>query len=122
MVSRNGGEPTWNPHQPQMPVDKDGNWVSYPGWGTSSWETVYQPFHAVMEIDGMHTGRSAKNVILKDKATGKTYPMFVADLVSGIQKGTLQVQSNNDGAPGTITAWWTGSKRGTNYGIKAVNP
>lgn len=109
----------WNPKLPEMPVDKDGNWVSYPVYN-GQWEVVHQPFHAVMEIEGIHSGRSAKNVILKDVATGKTYPMFVVDLVNGIQKGTLNVTSDGQGTPGNIIATWTGSKRGANYGIKAV--
>ena len=112
---------TWNPKLPEVPVDRDGNWISYPAnYNLGGWEVIHQPFFAVMTIDGMHVGRSAKNVILKDE-NGKTYPMFIADLVAGIQKGTLAVSSNNDGEPGTISAYWTGSKRGANYGIKAVN-
>lgn len=114
------GTPDWNPHIPEMPVDKDGNWLNFPGYGQTGWEKVYQPFHAVMEIDGMRTGRSSKIVVLKDRATGKTYPMFVADLVKGIQTGAFEVTVGDDADVGRITAWWTGSKRGANYGIKAV--
>lgn len=113
-------EPEWNPRQPQMPVDADGNWISYPGYGQKGWETVHQPFHAVMEIDGMRTGRSSKVVVLRDINTDKSYPMFVADLVRGIQSGLLGVEFDDGSGTGKINAWWTGSKRGANYGIKAV--
>lgn len=107
--------PEWNPNKPQMPVDKDGNWLSYPTYNQVGWETVYQPFFAELEIDGMRTGRSSKVVVLKERATGKFYPMFVADLVKGIQHGHFTV------AGGVISGYWTGSKRGANYGIKAVH-
>jgi hypothetical protein len=104
----------WNPKRPQMPVDKDGNWLNYPGYGHTAWETVEHPFYAEFEIDGIRTGRSSKIVVLKDRKTDKTYPMFVADLVKGIQHGHFTV------AGAVISGYWTGSKRGANYGIKAV--
>ena len=108
----------WNPRKPEVPVDRNGDWMAYPGYGQQSWEPV-RPFHARMTIDGMESGRSAKRVILKDDK-GRKYPMFVADLVKGIQMGTLEVHSGVD-SPGTITAWWTASKRGANYGIASTN-
>jgi hypothetical protein len=61
----------------------------------------------------MRTGRSSKVIILVDDM-GKRYPMFVADLVKGIQEGTLEI------AAGQITATWTASKRGANYGIRST--
>lgn len=112
------GEPTWNPRRPQVPVDANGNWLAYPDWKHTGWEPV-RPFYARMTIDGMETGRSAKRVILKDEK-GRKYPMFVADLVKGIQKGTFEVHTTLDGS-GIIEAWWTASKRGANYGIQATN-
>ena len=111
--------PEWNPNKPQMPVDKDGNWLSYPTYSQVGWETVYQPFFAEFEVDSMRTGRSSKVVVLRDVHTEKTYPMFVADLVKGIQNGDFSVES---GEGGRLIGYWTGSKRGANYGIKAVKP
>lgn len=111
---------TWNPHIPEVPVDDNGNWLSYPSYLHKGWETVPQPFYAEFEIDGMHVGRSAKNVILKDVNTGKTYPMFIADLVKGIQNGDFTIEQH--AGTGRISGWWTGSKRGANYGIKAISP
>lgn len=108
------GEPEWKASKPQMPTDANGNWLNYP-YVTSLWETVEHPFYAEFEIDGMRTGRSSKIVVLKDRKTDKTYPMFVADLVKGIQHGHFTV------AGAVISGYWTGSKRGANYGIKAVH-
>jgi len=102
-----------------MPTDQDGNWLSYPDYKHKGWETIHQPFWAVMKVTGMTTGRSSKVVDLQDINTGKKYPMFVADLIKGIQTGTLDIKSSN--GEGYITANWTGSKRGSNYGIKAVS-
>lgn len=107
---------TWNPRRPMVPVDKDGNWLAYPDFRTASWEAV-RPFFAQLTIDGMETGRSAKRVIFKD-ANGKKYPMFVADLVKGIQKGTFAITPTDGG--GVVSAWWTATKRGANYGIQAT--
>lgn len=111
-------EPKWNPNKPTMPVDQNGNWINYPGYGQHGWETVEYPFYAEFVIDGMQTGRSSKIVILKDISSGKTYPMFVADLVKGVQRGDFTLEQRKDG--GRLIGYWTGSKRGANYGIKAV--
>lgn len=105
-------DPVWDANNPQVPVDKNGNWLSYPGWGQDGWQPV-EPWFDVLEVDGMETGRSSKLVILKD-AEGHRYPMFVADLVRGIQEKSLRVHD------GKVSAIWTASKRGKNYGIKAV--
>jgi len=105
--------PEWDAKNPRVPVDKDGNWQAFPmHYNTDRWVNVL-PWVSRMTIDGMRTGRSSKVVVLKDDA-GVTYPMFVADLVKGIQEGTLNIDK------GTITAVWTASKRGANYGIKAT--
>jgi hypothetical protein len=120
-MSRYANQPVWNPKIPEVPVDKDGNWLNFPStWNGGGWEKVLQPFYAVMEIDGMRTGRSSKIVILKDVETGKTYPMFVSDLVDGIAKGNFEIRPATPTEGGRIVAYWTGSKRGANYGIKAV--
>ena len=92
--------------------------MSYPGYEQAGWEAVFQPFYAEFVIDGMQTGRSSKLVILKDIGSGKKYPMFVSDLVKGVQNGDFTLEQRKDG--GRLIGWWTGSKRGANYGIKAV--
>lgn len=108
----------WNANRPEVPVDAKGNWLSYAGYAHGNWETIHQPFYAELVVDGMRTGRSSKLVILKDITYGKTYPMFVADLVKGIQNGDFSVEPRQDG--GRLIGYWTASKRGANYGIKAV--
>lgn len=108
----------WNPKLPEMPVDDKGNWISYPGYGQAGWTVVHQPFYAEFIIDHMETGRSSKVVVLKDIKNGFTAPMFVADMVKGVQDGLFTVEQRADG--GRLIGWWTGSKRGANYGIKAV--
>jgi hypothetical protein len=40
--------------------------------------------------------------------------MFISDLVAGINNGTLTIEA------GVLSGYWTGSKRGSNYGIKTV--
>lgn len=110
--------PQWSAEYPQVPVDKGGNWLSYPGYGQSDWAEVAEPFYAEFIIDGMRTGRSSKVVILKDIKNGFTAPMFIADLVKGVQNGEFAVEQRDDG--GRLIGWWTVSKRGANYGIKAA--
>ena len=110
---------TWNPKLPEVPVDNDGNWLHYPTYEHTGWETIHQPFFDRMIMGGMVTGRSAKYLILKSTTTGKDYPMFISDLLAGIQKGLLSVESVE--GEGYVSAHWTGSKRGANYGIKAVS-
>ena len=110
----------WNPNLPEMPVDENGNWIDWAGYSHARWETVHQPFPASFEIDGMRTGRSSKKVILKDVETGRLYPMFVSDLVKGVQQGDFELSYEN--GAGRLSGLWTGSKRGANYGIKAVRP
>lgn len=111
--------PTWNPHLPEMPVDKDGNVLHYPdNWEMrqtgAGWEVWHQPFYAHMTLDGTISGRSAKYYILKDDKTGKHYPMFVSDLFKMINERTVTIEA------GILHGWWTGSKKGSNYGIKTV--
>lgn len=105
----------WNAKQPKMPLDVDGNVMHYPRYGFDRWEEWLTPFHAVMEIAGTMSGRSAKYYILKDE-NGRTYPMFVSDLGKMIQQSTVEIKDAK------LTGWWFGSKKGSNYGIKTVEP
>jgi hypothetical protein len=109
--------PDWNPKAPEMPVDNKGNVLHYPASyhmkDGGGWVTWQMPWYAELILDGSTSGRSAKYLNLVDD-DGKNYPMFVTDLVQGIQKGTLEVSG------GKFKGWWTGSKRGANYGIKTV--
>src|SRR5262245_22339486 len=87
----------------EAPFDKDGNMVSWPG-DMTGWENYIhadgekryrairaelapvEPFYAEMRVVGMETGRSAKRLVLEDVNTGKTYPLFVADIVKLLQQ------------------------------------
>ncbi|QNJ56923.1 hypothetical protein SEA_REINDEER_132 [Mycobacterium phage Reindeer] len=112
----------------EAPFDQNGNMISYPGEITG-WEwylddegnqryrairaemTPMEPFYGEMRVVGIETGRSAKRLVLEDINTGKTYPLFVADIVKLLQDaGTV------------LTGTWGASKRGQNYGIKRVAP
>lgn len=108
---------TWNPKEPTVPVDNNGNWLSYPDYRHKGWELVH-PFYAELEILSMYHGRSAKGLNLRDVNTGKEYPMFIGDLVDALKNGTFSVEQTEEG--GRLKGWWTASKRGANYGLKAV--
>lgn len=103
----------WNPKSPEVPVDKDGNWLHYPEYWQmkdgGGWERIV-PFEAELVIDSMRSGRSAKYVILKNTDTGLTYPMFITDLLKYLESATV--------VKGVLKGRWTASKRGQNYGIK----
>ena len=103
--------PTWNPQAPEVPVDKNGNWMQYPGYDATY--VPVDPFYSAMYVDGMYSGRSAKGVILKDE-TGKKYPMFIADLVKALQNPDMFMSM------GTMRGYWAATKRGANYGVKFV--
>ena len=105
---------SWNAKHPEVPVDENGNWMHYPeGWRANIQWLPVREFAAVLTIESMYTGRSAKYLKVKNKATGITYPMFVSDLVKFIQDGGTVYN-------GELHGKWTASKRGANYGIKAV--
>lgn len=67
------------------------------------------PFEATMTIDGMTSGYSAKHTLWRDEQ-GRTYPMFVADVVDLLREAHTY--------RGTVTAKWIVRKRGQNYGIR----
>lgn len=110
MVNRNA--PKWNPKAPVVPVDKDGNWLTFPDWRFDRWEDV-DPFYASLNIDGIYSGRSAKGLTLKDD-NGKEYSMFLTDLVEALKNPEVHVSL------GRIAGYWTAAKRGSNYGVKFV--
>ncbi|SHW94992.1 Uncharacterised protein [Mycobacteroides abscessus subsp. abscessus] len=81
--------------------------VSYPGYWRSGGMKAVEPFEADMRVIGMETGRSAKRILLQDSKTGKTYPLFVADIVN-LLKDTV------------LSGTWEACKRGQNYGVRKV--
>ncbi|QUU29314.1 hypothetical protein SEA_DIMINIMUS_130 [Mycobacterium phage Diminimus] len=112
----------------EAPFDHEGNMVSYPddlvGWerytdddGNERHRAIrptmlpVEPFYDEFEIVGIELGRSAKRLVLKSRHTGKTYPLFVADIVKLLQdNGTV------------LKGTWGVAKRGQNYGIKQIEP
>jgi len=102
----------WNSARPAVPVDSKGNWLGYgQDWRVAGWREILQPFYAVMTIEDIYSGRSAKGIVLSDE-NGTRYPMFIKDFVELAKNGTV--------SEGKIAGFWTGSKRGNNYGIKFV--
>jgi hypothetical protein len=96
----------------RVPIDKDGNWLSYDAWNDGGYDTNVT-FEAHMEITGMYTGRSAKGLKVTDLNTGRDYHMFVSDFIKTVPLVTIVM-----GCYPKMT--WTVSKRGSNYGIKPV--
>ncbi len=107
-------EPTWNPNQPQVPVDADGNWLNYPDYRCKGWALVGSPWYDEFVIDHMEVGRSSKIIVLRPNLSDRAYPMFIKDLVEFIQNSDL-IEN------GVIKGVWTASKRGKNYGIKVAD-
>jgi hypothetical protein len=101
----------WDSNAPEVPVDKNGNWISYPDY-RSEWKSVI-PWRDEFVIDHMETGRSSKIVVLRSTFTDQTYPMFIADLVKFIQDSD-RIED------GVLSGIWTACKRGMNYGIKEI--
>lgn len=104
-----------------VPFTEDGSIMHYAvpyqpnGYGSSfytpfEWREPHE-FPAVLTIDHTISGRSAKYVIWK-AADGRTFPMFVTDLVDLVKRGTV--------TDGTVSAVWYTGKRGANFGIKFV--
>lgn len=70
-------------------------------------------FTATLTIEGLHSGRSAKWVTFREEASGRVYPMFIAELVSLIKLGNIEVG-------GHVTGCFKVVKRGSNFGIERV--
>lgn len=98
----------WNLKMPKVPVDDDGNWLSYAGYSTKM--QLIEPFKAVLVVESIHAGRSAKHIIVKNFDTGVRYPMFLPDFIDVTRRGVIY--------GGIMSGIWTASKRGQNYGIK----
>jgi len=101
--------PAWNPNEPQVPFDVHGNMQHYGGYATHF--KVMYPFTASLKMEKMSRGRSAAFFYVIDEQTGKSYPMFMADLFYIIENHSI-VQGV------TPVLEWVPSKRGQNYGIK----
>lgn len=68
-----------------------------------------EPFQARLTVQGVQSGRSAKYFIWTD-ADGRTFPMFAKDMIDVLRYATVE-------HGGTVYAFWSVRKRGSNYGI-----
>jgi len=97
----------------KIPYDKDGNLLEYPGpWIKDVEYRDNVPFDATLHTTGYERGRSAVRVIMTDAETGAKYPMFISDYVDLVTSRTL--------VKGLVHGTWVGVKKGSNYGLKAV--
>lgn len=105
-------------HYPQVQMVKpEGSvWVEHFGYVPPlervepDWREVV-PFYATMKLDGgVTSGRSAKYVRWTD-FNGRSYPMFVTDIVGLITSG-IRIEDNE------VSGFWIVCKRGANYGIR----
>lgn len=91
-------------------LDEDGvrHYLTYP-IGQYDLTDNPPPFEASMRVDDTHRGRSSAQLVLKDQATGSTYPMFLRSIFEMLQTCDMK--------GGVISGWWHWVKRGSNYGI-----
>jgi hypothetical protein len=94
-----------------MPFDKDGNMSHEGRWSVNEWK-ITRPWHARMRIVDASSGWGGTYLTLEDEA-GLTYPIFYTDLAKYLGGGGNVTQ-------GWIDEMWTGSKKGTKYGIKPL--
>lgn len=79
-------------------------------WGGMTRWLPNEPFTETLKLGNIHTGRSAKYVMWSAE-DGRTFPMFVADLVGMVRDSVGLTQ-------GSLSARWMVAKRGQNYGIR----
>ena len=93
----------------RVPVDKNGNWLSYDGW-CEGWDTNVK-FSAQMEVVSLYSGRSAKGAVVKDVDTDKKYQVFMTDFIDAVRGHQVAYG---------VFPWmeWEACKRGANYGIR----
>lgn len=76
---------------------------------TIVWKENFE-FEDELYVLGMSRGRSAANFTLVSQTNGKSYNLFMTDMVDMLQNGVIN--------KGKIKGKWTFVKRGQNYGIK----
>lgn len=99
-----------------IPVKRDTEeMLKYVGWTYPKEEDYYKwiPNHMwsdTINIVGMERGQSSAHFIVRSEVSGKTYYMFMKDLLSMILNRTIE--------KGRISGCFTYVQRGKNYGIK----
>ncbi|WP_155375787.1 hypothetical protein [Catellatospora vulcania] len=102
----------------RYPVDDQGNLEHYPSrihvWGKVEhdggqlWSDANEPFAATLTLVSGNRGRSAAYFLWRDGA-GRTYPMFMSDLVDVLMVKLVD--------RGVVNGRWQVRKRGQNYGL-----
>lgn len=94
----------------QVPYDRYGNLIGFPGnnppfvWRTS------RPFRATLRLEEVRRFVSSARTFWRDTETDARYPMLLPDLSDFLTTGSL--------TQGVSTNWWMAHKRGRNYGIR----
>lgn len=101
----------WNPDSPTVPLDADGNMVSYATY-TAKLHS-FPNFVAPLQLRGVYRGRSAATIRWMDDS-GRSYPMFLTDLEHLLMNATVENGRTN-------MLEWKAVKRGQNYGIAMVD-
>jgi hypothetical protein len=71
-----------------------------------------EPLTYTLVLVEMRRGLPAAYFVWRELDSDVTYPMFIADMVDLIKRGSIKA--------GVVTATWVVSKRGQYYGIKAT--
>lgn len=108
----------------KVPFDFEGNQLHYPGtlWDRNkdggrggNAECIWkenQAFTDTLKVEGMHAGQSAKYLTVVSTTTGHHYTVFVRDVIDVLLNATVN--------KGEMTATWTFTKRGANYGVAVL--
>lgn len=91
-----------------IPFDKDGNQLDYPGWNDPTWVANHE-FTDTLTYVSYGRGRSSVTFEFA-REDGRTVSMFVTDLDS-----VLPIMAN-----GKLTGRFTFTKRGQNYGVRMI--
>jgi hypothetical protein len=94
----------------QIPFDKDGNQLSFPGYTFHEWRDNYE-FDATLTYETYGRGRSSVTFYWKDD-DGHRYTMFVSDFDDILNSVGLHGKK--------VTGRWTFVKKGQDYGVKLV--
>lgn len=94
----------------QVPYDRYGNMIGYPGQNPPFVWRANIPFRATLRLQEVRRFVSSARAFWRDTETDARYPMLLPDLSELLVKGTIR--------QGVATAWWMAEKRGKNFGIR----
>jgi hypothetical protein len=102
----------WDRNRPVVPVDSNGNMVSYPyRFSSTSYWGVVLPFRSRMQYVDYTHGRSAMNFTLRSIEYGFTYPVPLGDFMWLVENDVLTKGLTYDHE-------WYAKKQGSNYMLK----